>query len=270
MPRPQTHLREVVSQHGTPDGTSLILPIIASGLQKLADAEKAHRIVERGTDKKLNPSVSDAGKCERKVVLSLMNIPETNPPDVDSQLRFALGHAFEDAIARVLEAHQGATYLREERVEIAAGDTKITGRRDFDAVRVELLDSILELKSTNARAMGFLLKRGTPNEDHVRQLNLYLSATGKAKGYLVYLVAGSTKGEPILHAWTVNYDQNMAHQDITALAAADLRAKTQNVPAIPHGYARGKYPCGTYCPYNEFCWGDVAIPLAASIEARQS
>ncbi len=267
MTRPQTHLREVVNAHGTPDGTAVILPIIASGLQKLADAEKARRFVERGTDKKLNPGVSDAGKCERKVVLSLMNIPETNPPDVDAQLRFAVGHAFEDAIARILEAYQGATYLREERVEIPAIGTKITGRRDFSAVRVELLDSILELKSTNARAMGFLLKRGTPNDEHVRQLNLYLHAACKAKGYLVYLVAGSTKGEPILHAWTVNYDGLMAALDVTRLEVAAEFARQGKTPAIPHGYKPSAYPC-SYCSMKDFCWGEPTPALAASLEAH--
>lgn len=265
MARQQQHLAEVVHANGRPDGTDAIYPIIASGLAKLREADQAQRVADRGDNLKRNPSVTDAGKCQRKTVLSLMNIPETNPPDTDSLLRFELGHAYEDAIARILEAHQGATYIREERVEIPAGETKITGRRDFDAVRLEMDDAIIELKSTNARAMGFLLKRGTPNDDHKRQLNLYLHGTGKKLGYLVYLVAGPTKGEPVLHAWRVEYDEAQAWDDIASLTRADARAKSADVPPVPVDYKMSAFPC-SYCSYKDFCHGDPAIALAASVK----
>ena len=216
---------------------------------------------------KNNPSVSDAGKCQRKVVMSLMNIEESNPADFDSQLRFAVGHAFEEAIARILEAYQGATYVREDRVEIVSEGVKITGRKDFDAVRVATDDAIIELKSTNARSMGFLLKRGTPNDEHVRQLNLYLHSAGKQIGYLVYLAAGSTKGEPPLHSWIVRYDKAMAEADIAAAVAADRMAKAGVVPAIPQDYKKSGYPC-SYCNFKDLCHGDPSIALKASIDLK--
>ena len=269
MVRKQQHLAEVVHTAGRPDGTDEIYPIIAAGLEKLRTADQAKRVEDRGDNLKKNPSVTDAGKCVRKVVLSLMNVPESNPPDTDTLLRFELGHAYEDAIARILEAYQGATYIREERVEIPAGETKITGRRDFDAVHVELSDAILELKSTNARAMGFLLKRGTPNDDHRRQLNLYLHATGKKLGYLVYLVAGPTKGEPVLHAWRVEYDEAQAWDDIATLVRADARAKERGVPPVPSEYKASAFPC-SYCSYKDLCHGDPAIALAASLNVAEA
>lgn len=269
MVRPQQHLRAVADASPEPNGTVVILPLIAEGLRRLNESEQAERKAQRGDSLKKNPHVSDAGKCERRVVFSLMNIPETNPPGVDSLLRFALGHAFEDAIAKILEAYQGATYIREERVELIAPDgTKISGRKDFDAVRMLLDgDTMLELKSSNARSVGWLVKRGAPNEDHVAQLNLYLHATDKKVGYLVYLVAGSTKGEPVLHAWRVDYDAERADADIAFLADADAKAKVGDVPKVPQGYTQWKFPCG-YCQFQKLCWGaDSALEaqLAASV-----
>lgn len=267
MPRPQQHLREIAEAAPEPNGTAVIAPIIESGLRLANERERARRTAERGTADKTNPHVSDAGKCARKVVLSLMNIPESDPLDFDSLLRFKLGHAYEDAIAEILESYQGASYIREERVEIPAGETKITGRRDFDAVRLSLdEETLIELKSSNARAVGFLVKRGAPNEDHVKQANLYLHATGRKKAYLVYLVTGSTKGEPVLHAWRVDYDRAGAEADIAALAEADRNAKARRVPSIPTGYTRNAFPCG-YCSYKGLCFDNSEVALINQLAA---
>lgn len=255
MARPQQHLRDAIEGAPVPNGTAVILPLIVAGLAKLREQEQADRAEARGGAEKRNPHISDAGKCPRRNVLSLMNVAETEPLDTDSLLRFTLGHAFEEAVGKILTAYQGATFIREERVEIATGDTIITGRQDFGAVRLSLdEDTTLELKSSNARAVGFLVKSGSPNEDHISQLNLYLHGTKKKVGYLVYLVAGSTKGEPVLHAWRVDYDQARAERDIYALSEQALQAKASIVPPIPSGYTRTTYPC-SYCSYKSRCHG---------------
>lgn len=277
--RPQRHLAAVVNQVGTPSGTAHVLPIIAEGLKRLREAEKQRRIIARGSDKKNNPSVSDAGKCERKVVLSLLNIAETNPPDTDSELRFLVGHAFEEAIAQILEAHQGATYLREERVEIIHNGVPVTGRKDFDAVRVLAEEAVWELKGVNPRSLSWLLKRGTPNEDHIAQLNLYLHATGRVLGYLIYFAMGSTKGEPNLHAWRIEYDKTRALADLDILAELDGRAKTNSVPPVILVEDKKKggkkvagaydFPC-SYCGFRDLCHGgDLTAALTASLELRR-
>ena len=270
MPRQAEHLRDVSNRVGLPDGTFVILPLIEEGLRKLQEAERARRIAERGTDKKQNPHITDAGKCQRKVVLSLLNIEETNPPDTDSLLRFLFGHSAEDALAKVLEAYQGATYLREERVEIPIGETVISGRRDFDAVRVNWGDALIELKQTNGMALGFLLKRGKPNDDHVHQTNMYLHATGKKKALLTYTVAGQRKGEPMLVSWVIEYDKAMAEADIAQLADAYRMAQEKRVPPVPSGYTKLKYPCG-WCPYMDLCFGGkLEAALKASLEVRNA
>lgn len=253
MGRPLRHLSEVVAETGTPNGTAAVMEIVTKGLHALRESEQAERVARKGTDRKTNPHISDAGKCIRRVTLSLLNVPETNPPDTDALIRFMVGHAFEDAMAKIFTAYQGSTYLREESVSIPLGDTAVTGRKDFDAVRVATQDSIIELKSTNPRSMSFLLKRGTPNDDHVSQLNLYLVATGKESGYLVYGVMGSTKGEPILHAWIIDRDDERATKDLAGLAVAYEFAKTHTVPPIPEGYSQKFWKCA-YCPYRDACW----------------
>lgn len=253
MARPIRHLREVVAETGTPNGTEAIMAVVEKGLRALRDQEKAERAERKGTTLKTNPHISDAGKCSRRVTLSLLNIAETNSPDTDALIRFMVGHAFEEAMAEIFTGSQGATYFREESIAIPIGRTKATGRKDFDAVRVATDDSIIELKSTNPRSMAFLLKRGTPNDDHKSQLNLYLVAANKPFGYLVYGVMGSTKGEPILHAWRIDRDDELAGKDLAALSAAYENSLTGTLPPIPEGYSLKYWEC-QYCPYKNACW----------------
>ena len=255
---PRAHLAAAKVKYGLPAGTEDVLRVLESGISKLKIAERARRTQERGTDKKLNPSISDAGKCSRAVVYSLMNVEESDPPELDSEMRFIFGHAAEDAIAKILEAHQGATVQREERIEIVAGSRKVTGRSDFGSVLVAVDKETWELKLTNSDAVWFMLSRNSPNEAHVHQLNLYLHARGEQKGRLVYLVAGAKKGEPCAAAWTIEHDDEMARNDLQSLINAAELAEHGILPPIPEGYKQNAFPCG-YCNYRTKCW------LAASI-----
>jgi hypothetical protein len=268
MARPIQHLAQVVALTGRPNGTDEIMAVIEAGVRNLNEQDKAERIRAKGTALKSNPHISDAGKCPRRVVLSLLNIEETNPPDTDALIRFMVGHAFEDALARIFTAYQGATYIREESVRIECCGVVISGRKDFDAVRVATSDAIIELKSTNPRSMAFLLKRGTPNDEHISQLNLYLEAAEKPFGYLVYGVMGSTKGEPILHAWKVPYDAERAAKDKQALVDAQWSAIRGELPSIPEAYKASTFPC-SYCSHKNACWKpdtNVEAMLSKSLE----
>lgn len=268
--RPQTHLAEIVRFNDSGDATAELREVLRAGLFALNEQKKAARIAERGTADKLNPHVSDAGRCPRQTVYSLMNVPESDPLTEDSLMNFLVGHAVEEAWAQILTA-AGAEYVREERVSIRAGETVITGRKDFDGIRLLWLGSIVELKSINSRSMGWMLKRGEKGKpDHRRQLGLYLHAGGHDAGYLVYLIKDATRGEPILYAWRVDRNDDLAQDDVTSLALCHADAKRGFLPAIPEDYKKTAYPC-TYCNYRGHCWtpdATLEVMLGKSLESK--
>ena len=256
-------------QHGSGDATAELRDILTRGLIALDEQKKAARIAEKGTDKKLNPYVSDAGKCIRQTTYSLMNVEPSEPMTPDSLMNFLVGHAVEEAWAQILIA-QGAEHVREERVSIKAGSTVVTGRKDFSGVLLAWGGSIVELKSTNSRAMGWMLKKGEKGKaDHRRQLNLYLHAEGLERGYLVYCVKDATKGEPIIHAFLVEYDKGEANNDLLALGLADTMAKKGALPKIPEGFTQNSFPC-TYCSYRTTCWLERSIAFQRETIARDN
>jgi len=256
--RPQQHLADVVRAHGSGDATEELREILRKGLFALEDQKRELRIKTRGTADKRNPYVSDAGRCIRQVTYSLLNIEPSDPFTEDSLMNFLVGHSVEEAWAQILTA-AGAEYVREESVLIEFGNTVVSGRKDFDGIRLLWLGSIVELKSINSRSMAFTLRRNEPGKpDHRRQLNLYLYENTTPTGYLVYLVKDATKGEPILHAWRVDLDAGQAEADLLALAAADEMAKSNRVPPIPDGMKQNKWPC-SYCQYQTICWLEASL-----------
>lgn len=273
--RNQQHLAEVERHHGTGDATDALRSVLHRGLRVLNEQRQAERVTERGTADKLNPHISDVGKCPRAVAYSLMNVEESEPFTDDSLMNFLVGHAVEEAWAKILTA-AGAEYEREERVEIEIADTKVSGRQDFGGIRLrwntaaaELLNipefaeipdgAIIELKSLNSRAASWMLKKGEKGRaEHRRQLGLYLHAKQQPVGFLVYLVKDATKGEPILHAFRVDLDSEEAHSDALMLAGVHTLARSQTLPRIPEGYQQSKFPC-TYCQVKTLCWLQASI-----------
>jgi hypothetical protein len=264
--RPQQHLREVVDQYdGAPDPAGIAL-LLERGLWAARDAEQAARLADRGTLDKLNPHISDAGKCPRQVFLSLRNVPETDPLTADSLVNFGIGHAVEEWFANILMA-QGAEILREVRVEIPAGNTKVSGRSDF-LVRLPYgqRQVLIELKSASSRSMSFGIKKGEQGkDDHRRQLNLYLHASQLGllpegwgpfdEGYLVYGVKDATKGEPPFFPYLVAYDEDLALNDLRNLAQLHAVAKLGgDIPIPDESYTKRKFPCG-WCSYATHCHG---------------
>lgn len=262
--RKQQHLAEVERHHGSGDATAELRTILERGLFALNEQKTAARIAERGDNLKRNPHVSDAGKCIRAVTYSLRNIEESDPFTADSLANFLIGHAAEDVYADILKA-AGAEFVREEYVSIPAGATVVTGRKDFDGVRLLWGGAIVELKTTSSRAMSFMLKKGERGKDaHRRQLNLYLYATGMNAGYLVYVVKDATKGEPIFHAWLVERDDAQANNDLMALSLAKQIADTNELPAIPQDFKQSAFPC-TYCSWRTRCWLEASIKQAEAV-----
>jgi hypothetical protein len=217
------------------------------------ELQQAARAQERGSLDKLNPYITDFGKCPRAVGYSLLNEPVTNPPGVESLANFLFGHAAEDAYAKVLEQY-GLTVIREVRVEVSG----TSGRIDF-LLWSDDLETLIEMKTSKGFQLRFL-----PNEQHIRQLNGYLHAgnLGLLKdkgiepsmcesGVLLYIMKDATKGKPVFLPFDIPYDEAQALQDLDTNDA--IRDMLPNLVPRPAGYKPNSFPCG-WCDWRDTCW----------------
>jgi len=187
-------------------------------------------------------------------------------------MTLALGSKAEELYIQLLEA-AGVTILTQERVELERDGERVVGKLDLlievpESVRALIPGleprELWELKLKNSRALGWMLKRGGPENDdgHVKQTRLYLEAAAQgkvprpstARGRLVYAASGATKGEPLFHAWWVNHDALEAKKDLKQLGQAMKDARDGRDPGIPEQYADcPNFPCG-YCDWKRKCF----------------
>lgn len=273
----QPHLKSVVAEFGEGDATTPLRRVLELGLSKQLELEALERAKEGRTHD--HPWISDAGKCPRATYLALSGVPKTEALSLDSWMTLTMGRLAETLYIQLLEM-AGVKIVSQQRVELERDGHTISGRIDLlveipDDLREQIpgLDEreLWEIKTKNSRAMGWTIKRGGPAKDdnYVRQVNGYLhaAAEGKipkptyARARLVYTAVGATKGEPLLHAWFVEYDRDQAERDIASLASLAQMAKSGVDPGIPEAYAEehrktGKpplFPCG-YCDYRGHCF----------------
>lgn len=263
MSAPQKHLSEVVGEHGTGVATGPVRQLLELGMRNKLAAEVNDRIP--------GVHVSDAGRCPRQVFFSLTGVPRTEELTLDSYMTLRLGNKAEELYLDLLKA-AGVKVLTQQRIELEQDGEKIHGTLDMlievpEEVRALIpgLDEreVWELKTKNSRAMSWLLKRGGPEEGdgYVKQLRAYLEGAKrgqyakptKARGRLVYTAVGATKGEPLFHAWFVDYDEAETLKDLNRLSDSMKQAREGIDPGIPEGFERTKFPC-SYCDWCSKCW----------------
>lgn len=258
--------------------------IIWWGIEQLNAKEQQDRIDAGRALGKVNPYISDIGQCDRLVVKSLLGHPETNPTSPDEEITFLVGHAFEEALAKILEG-AGATVIREQRTAIPVGETEVTGRYDI-FVHIPALKALLELKTTTVQSYRITMEKGHNGDPkHQRQINAYGYAarqgllTGEVVDFehlfLVYLLKDVKKrdreayvyktdrgkhpkgtvipGVNAVNVHEVLYDEESALEDLDLLAHLDSLAKQGIVPEIPEEYTQKDFPCG-WCRYQDDCW----------------
>jgi len=217
-------------------------------------------------DGKTAPYVSDADKCPRQSWYSLTNTPESDPPDANSLMNFALGHAAEEAVAEILERY-GVPMIRERRIEIPWKGMVITGRPDF-LFPIPGAGFLAELKTTTTR-QAFMLEKEQGMLAHRHQILQYLHAGNLGLlepeitaldckvGALVYIVKDAQKfrNPKVVHAYDVHYDEAEVERVLDTFASMQLRAKSDpiNPPARPEGYKPKGFPCA-WCSYATTCW----------------
>lgn len=267
MGAPQRHLSEIVGEHGTGDATGPVRALLEYGMRRKLESEV--------NDREPGVHVSDAGRCPRQVFFSLTGVPKTEELTLDSWMTLNLGKKAEELYLELLEA-AGVKVLIQQRIALEHDGETIHGTLDMvievpEEVRklIPGLDpvEVWELKTKNSRAMSWLLKRGGPETDdgYVKQLRGYLEGAQrgqvpkptKARGRLVYTAVGATKGEPLFHAWFVDYDEAETLKDLKRLSDSMKGAREGIDPGIPEGFERTKFPC-SYCDYCSKCWPRVA------------
>ena len=261
--RPQEHLSEVVGEFGSGDATGPVRALLEYGMRR--------KLASETSDREPGVHVSDAGRCPRQVFFNLTGVPKTEELTLDSYMTLRLGNKAEELYLDLLKA-AGVTVLTQQRIALEHDGEKIHGTLDLlievpEEVRklIPGLDEreVWELKTKNSRAMSWLLKRGGPEPDdgYVKQLRGYLhgAMTGqvqkptKARGRLVYTAVGATKGEPLFHAWFVDYDAASTLEDLNRLSDSMKGAREGIDPGIPEGFERTKFPC-SYCDWCSKCW----------------
>lgn len=268
----QQHLASIVADSGTGDATAPVRALLEYGLQKKLEQERAARAAE-GKEFREYPYVTDAGKCPRQVYFALTNTPRTESLTLDSWMTLNLGSKAEELYIALLEA-AGVRILTQERVELESHGEKVVGKLDLLIEVPEEVRALIpgleprelwELKTKNSRALGWVIKRGGPEAEdaHRKQTRLYLNAAEKdliprptlARGRLIYTAVGATKGEPLFHAWFVDYDRESAEKDLRDLAALQKLAKEKMDPGIPAAYRKEPptFPCG-YCDWKRICF----------------
>ncbi len=259
MTMPQEHLATTVAEHGTGDASGPVRALLELGMRnKLREPDTR----EPGLH------VSDAGKCPRQLFFRLTGVSKTEPMTLDSWMTLNLGKKAEELYLELLEA-AGVRIIAQQTMTLEKDGEKVTGTLDLlleipEAVReiVPGLDprEVWELKTKNSRALGWVIKRGGPDGDdgYVKQLNGYLhGSTVKpthARGRLVYTAVGATRGEPLFHAWFVDYDVEKVEADLARLAKIGKDAKAGIDPGIPEAFAKcPNWPCG-YCDWKRLCF----------------
>lgn len=236
-----------------------VVALIEKALIHDNELQKQKWVAGRGSSLKTQPSATDLGKCPRQVYYSLRNIPETNPPDMQSLANFKFGHAAEEGYAQILEQLPGfekMVIIREVRLEIDG----VSGRADF-ILWDPHLRCIIELKTTKGWQVKFL-----PNSDHEKQISFYLKAgqLGMLRKYgiepddcdtgvIVYIRKDATRGYKTILAFDVHYDEAMLDRELDKLATVSQQAKEAIEPPRPKGFTETKFPCG-WCSWKDHCW----------------
>lgn len=284
-------LKAATKAHPISPAGDPFVALLKVAFEKAREADQAKRLEERGTLDKETMYLSDGVECLRQIVWARQNREVTNPPDIYSLMNFQVGHAVQEAVARVL-THLGGELIEEHHIDVEVDGSHVTGRSDFllDIPRsvLESLNlggaelpehNLIEIKATGEAAMVAMLGRGEEGKDgHRRQLNRYTHASrlglmGDRKyegGWLTYFVPLLPKGQPNFFPFWVPYNPALATGDLDYLAHADRMATAGEDPGIPpeflQAYENSKkspkmppvWPC-QYCPFLETCWEEVFL-----------
>lgn len=240
------------------------------------DAEKLSRALEQGYlaqrreskhTKKTTFSPSNIGGyqgvCPRYWYLAFTGGQFVDDKDAMSIATMANGS---DAGKRIQKAFRAAGVLVAEEVEVRLADPPIRG---FIDVLIKWDGEVVVGEIKNTRHESWIMRQSNmkPTAQHLLQLLLYLKATGKKKGFLLYENRNSLEFLVI----PVEYDEK--NEKILEDALAWMRKvykawEDEKLPERP--FTRKSKTCKD-CPVWDWCWnelpdGDIKIPAMGVVE----
>lgn len=165
------------------------------------------------------------------------------------------------AHARIQGALKAAGVLIAEEVEIKLADPPIRGFMDV-LIRIDDDTVVGEIKTTSENIFNAKRTSGKPSANHLFQILIYMKATGRKKGFLLY------ENRNTLEVLVIEVDFSEANEAILENALDWMRMvykawQDREFPTRPYRSQTVKV-CAN-CPLNKVCWednpeGDVKLP----------
>ena len=182
--------------------------------------------------------ISDAGKCPRAIWFAMKKYPK-KATDARTHRIFEHGDHTHMRLMSVLFSLGLVT-----SVEVGIPDQAVIHGRADAIISVAGEPYVVELKSVNSNRF----KKGEPDPDHIKQLQLYLHFFKIKKGILLY----ENKDNQDLKEFLVEYDAGLAEKLLSVFSSLKELIDKNILPMVPEDIE--EWRCG-YCPYAEACTG---------------
>lgn len=181
--------------------------------------------------------ITDAGKCPRTIYFQFKKIPKK---EMEARVLRLLEHG-EYTHMRIMAVLFSMGLVRASEIEIPKQEI-INGRADaIISMNNELY--VVEIKSINKNAFSMLKE---PNQDHLKQIQLYLHYFKIPKGILVY----ECKDTQDIKEFLINYDEKFVIKILDSLNNLKKEIDSNQIPNIPEDLEAWR--CD-YCSYLEEC-----------------
>ncbi len=165
------------------------------------------------------------------------------------------------AHSRIQAALRESGVLVADEVEVKMTDPPIRGYMDV-LVRIDGESVVGEIKTTSDNIFNMKKTTGKPSANHLFQILIYMKATGKQKGFILY------ENRNDLNVLVIEVDFNKTNEAILENALEWMRMvykswQDQILPMRP--YRNQDVKICQKCPLNKVCWedqpeGDAKLP----------
>ena len=190
---------------------------------------------------------SSSNQCGRYAVYRFRGYKQKSEFSAQTRRIFDLGNGVEDIVEKLLDS---IGILVDSQIEINIEDPPIRGYIDF------MIDwnglKPVECKSINET--GFLYRKSyhKPTDNHFRQLQCYLAATGSDSGFLMYYNKNNSALLPLL----VKKDDVFLEKLFAKYAKIYEVHKNGDIPVRP--YKQTSANCKK-CDAYDHCWADSEV-----------
>jgi len=182
--------------------------------------------------------ITDAGKCPRAVFFKFKNAPKEA---IEARLMriFEHGESIHRNIFNILYRLKiGCT------TEIKIPEQEIVSGRADAILCMNNENYVLDIKSINSMLFR---KLGSPKEENVYQVQLYMHFFGIKKGILLYV----DKDQQNLKEFYLDYDENLCKGLMDKFYALKGQIEADTIPAKLADFPKN-WQC-TYCQYKDVC-----------------